>query len=98
MNVDPLFQAAWETGVPFALDRVAEQLARAGSSKSVLYDSLERLLFKARDEGADDDSEERILGVMDRLTGWCDPDSRIVTTSPIQNGHAHPSVPAVATR
>ena len=70
---------AWDTGAPHALDRVAEQLAREGVAESAILDELMRLLLEVRAAGADDETEERIHGVMDRLTGWCHESNHIRT-------------------
>ena len=64
-------QAAWATGDPLALHREVEQLAAEGQPQQALEDALEALLLKVRAAGADDDTEEIINGVWDRLTGWC---------------------------
>jgi hypothetical protein len=74
-------QAAWATGDPLALHREVEQLAAEGHSRQALEDALEALLRQLRDAGADDDTEEIINGVWDRLTGWCHT-SRQIGTAP----------------
>ncbi|MBA4066037.1 MAG: hypothetical protein C0501_20420 [Isosphaera sp.] len=73
-------KAAWESGTPGALDREAEGLARRGVAEADIYAALEELLLTVRAAGADDETEERINGVMDRLTGWCHPSGHIRTT------------------
>jgi hypothetical protein len=73
------FRQAWDNGIPFALDRTAERLASEGSSQTDLLDALERLLLEVRDAGANDEEEDKITGVMDRLTGWSHQSSRILT-------------------
>ncbi len=70
---------AWDSGAPHALDRVAEQLAGEGVAESAILDELTRLLLEVRASGADDETEERIHGVMDRLTGWCHESNHIKT-------------------
>ena len=91
------FRTAWQTEKPFALDHVAQRLAQYGTSKNTLYDALERLLLEERAIGANDETEERILGVMDRLTGWCDPANRIATdSSHFQNGKLNSLQPVAA--
>jgi hypothetical protein len=64
-------RAAWQTGDPWALHREVEGLAAAGYSQQQLEDVLEGLLLEVRAAGADDDTEEVINSVWDRLTGWC---------------------------
>lgn len=64
-------QTAWASGDPLALHREVEQLAGEGHSRQALEDALVALLLQLRDAGADDDTEEIVNGVMDRLTGWC---------------------------
>lgn len=72
-------RAAWDLGTPHALDREAEDMARHGMAEPEIYDALEKLLLSVRAEGADEETEERINGVMDRLTGWCHTSQRIRT-------------------
>lgn len=64
-------QAVWATGDPLALHREVEQLADQGHSRQVLEDALEALLLSIRSAGANDEIEEIINGVWDRLTGRC---------------------------
>ena len=78
--LDERITAAWRTGLPPELHRAAEQLAAQGHDESAIYDALERLLLEARAAGADDEVEERITNVMDRLTGWCRAVNHIKTT------------------
>ena len=90
------FRKAWDSGQLFAVDRVAEKLSKSGYAKSNLYDALEKLLLEIRKVGADDETEEKILGVMDRLTGWCDPNSQLVTREPTPtNGKPSPATSSV---
>lgn len=72
-------QAAWATGDRMALHREVEQLAAEGHSQQVLEEALESLLLQVRAAGADDDTEEIINGVWDRLTGWCRESQQIKT-------------------
>lgn len=72
-------RVAWDTGVPLALDHAAEQLAHEGVAESALVDEMMRLLLEVRAAGADEETEERIHGVMDRLTGWCHESNHIKT-------------------
>src|SRR5260221_14576908 len=74
--------AAWATGDPLALHRETEKLAAEGPPRQALEDALEALLLlKVRTAGADDDTEEIINGVWDRLTGWCHAGRHIRTGS-----------------
>jgi hypothetical protein len=77
--IDTRVRDAWNADDPLALHRAAEQLANEGNDDSAILDALERLLLDMRATGADDDTEERILGVMDRLTGWCHESGHIRT-------------------
>jgi hypothetical protein len=69
-SLDDRIADAWQSDETNALDQVAIEWAAAGRNKTPLYDALERLLQAQRDAGASEVLEERILGVMDRLTGW----------------------------
>ena len=80
-NVVERVQAAWASGDPLALHREVERLAAEGHSRKALEEALETLLRQLREAGADDDAEEIINGVWDRLTGWCDV-SRQISTVP----------------
>src|SRR5688572_22714397 len=65
-------KAAWETPDRRGeLNRVVETMAAEGYTQQALEDALEALLLEVRAAGADDDTEEIINGVWDRLTGWC---------------------------
>lgn len=75
-------EAAWESGGRLALHREVERLATEGVVESALYDVLEELLLRLRAAGADDETEEHVMGVMDRLTGWCLESNRIRTYRP----------------
>lgn len=77
--IDTRMRDAWNSGDPMALHHTAEQLATEGKTESAILDSLEKLLLDVRAAGADDDKEERIMGVMDRLTGWCHESGHIRT-------------------
>ena len=79
-NVMERVQAAWSSGDPLALHREVERLAAEGHSRQSLEEALETLLRELRGAGADDDSEEIINGVWDRLTGWCHASRQIGTT------------------
>jgi len=86
-------QAAWTTRDPLTLHREVEQLATQGQSRQTLEDALEALLLSIRSAGANDESEEIINGVWDRLTGWCHATRHIVPRDK-KNDHAV-VVPAV---
>ena len=77
-------QAAWATGDPLALHREVEHLAAEGQPRQALEEALEALLRAVRTAGADDDTEEIINGVWDRLTGWCHADQHIRAQSPTE--------------
>ena len=68
---------AYFSGLPFAIDRATERLASEGVPIQDLYESLGYLLVAIRSSGATNDEEERVLGAMDRLSGWCHPSNRI---------------------
>lgn len=84
-------RAAWATGDRIALHREVEQLAAEGHSRQPLEDALEALLLDVRAAGADEETEEAINGVWDRLTGWCDPDRHIQTVEPPAETNGHPA-------
>jgi len=74
--------AAWESADRrAALHRVVETMAVEGVTLGELDTALDRLLMDVRASGADDDTEEIIMGVGDRLHDWCVPDRRIETRS-----------------
>lgn len=79
ISPDERIRNAWRSGSPRALDRAAEELAAEGYEETAIYDALERLLLDERAGGADDDTEDRITNVMDRLTGWCHESNHIKT-------------------
>ena len=65
-------RAAWESPDRAAeLNHVVEMMAAEGVTRGVLEDALGCLLDEVRAAGADDETEEIINGVWDRLTGWC---------------------------
>ena len=80
------------------LNRVVETMAAEGVLLETLDDALVRLLDEVRAAGLDDDTEEIINSVGDRLHGWCH-ESYHIETRPAQppipvNGQP----PAPATR
>jgi hypothetical protein len=72
-------RTAWKTEGRLALHRAVEEMAREGVSRFALDQALDALLDEARAAGVDDDTEEDLLGVGDRLSGWCLASQRIVT-------------------
>lgn len=67
-------KAAWDaTDRPAALNRVVEAMAAAGVTRPELDAALTALLLEIRAAGADDDTEEIINEVGDRLHHWCVP-------------------------
>ncbi len=73
---------AWASGEAMALHREVEQLAADGHSRQELEGALEELLRELRSAGVDEDSEEIVNGVWDRLTGWCHSSQHITTAAP----------------
>ncbi len=73
-------KAAWDsTNREGELNRVVEEMAVEGVTRDVLDHALASLLNEARASGADDETEEIINGVGDRLHGWCHPTRQIMT-------------------
>lgn len=70
-GIDTLIRQAWDSADPMELHTTAERLAAEGHEETAILDALEKLLLEVRKAGADDETEERIMGVMDRLSGWC---------------------------
>lgn len=86
-------RTAWDTGDRMTLHRAAEDMAAEGVTRDALDDALGQLRDEVRAAGADDDTEEIILGVGDRIHGWCHRDGHIhfadpAVTSPTQNNSA----------
>ena len=70
-SIYEILREAWNAGNPEALNEFAEQWALAGHLKTPLYDALERLAVEVRGTtDADDEVDEPLIGLMDRLTGW----------------------------
>ncbi|VTR90898.1 unnamed protein product [Gemmata massiliana] len=59
------------------LNRVVEAMASEGVTRDELDNALGQLLDEVRDAGADDETEEIINNVGDRLHGWCHESRRI---------------------
>ena len=76
---DALRQAWQSQDREAALHRAVERLAADGVSRDVLDDCLGQLLDEVRATGGDEDAEETIAGVGDRLHGWCLPANAIST-------------------
>lgn len=76
-------KAAWDSPdrAP-ELNRVVETMAAEGVTRDELDDALGTLLDEVRAAGADDDTEEIINNVGDRLHGWCHADWHIKTVTP----------------
>ena len=77
-------KVAWTAPDPKGeLNRVVEVMAAEGVTRAELDAALAQLLLEVRAAGVDDDTEEIILGVCDRLHGWCSLAYHITTrTSP----------------
>jgi hypothetical protein len=93
-NIVERLQTAWASGDPLALHREVEQMAGEGHSRQALEDALVALLLRLRNAGADDDTEEIVNGVLDRLMGWCHA-SRQIGTTPRKNESSGLAVPPV---
>ena len=73
-------KAAWDSPDRVAgLNRVVEAMAAEGVARDELDDALTKLLLGIRATGADDDTEEIINNVGDRVHGWCHPSGHIQT-------------------
>ena len=73
-------KSAWESSDrPGELNRVVETMAAEGMTRDALDDALGQLLEEIRAAGADDDTEEIINCVGDRLYGWCSVSRHIQT-------------------
>jgi len=73
-------KAAWDsTDRAGELNRVVEVMVAEGVSRADLEDALGQLLDEVRAADADDDTEEIINCVGDRLHGWCHSDYHIRT-------------------
>jgi hypothetical protein len=78
------------------LSAARESSAAEGVTLDALDDALGRLLDDVRAAGADDETEEIINNVGDRLHGWCH-ESRHIQTRPAADTDANgqPSAPSV---
>jgi len=93
-------RAAWQGPEhPWGIHRAAEAMAAEGVRRDDLDDALIQLLDEVRPEGADDDTQEIINSVSERVHGWCHRDYHIhfpepgTTPTPVANG-----VPAATDR
>jgi len=91
-------RTAWKTEGRLALHRVVEEMAREGVTRAALDGALDALLDETRAAGADDEAEEEILGVGDRLSGWCLASQRIkalpaTSALPPAEANGHPAPP-----
>ncbi|HEY2784715.1 MAG TPA: hypothetical protein VGJ05_07030 [Fimbriiglobus sp.] len=76
-----------------ALNRTVEEMAAEGVNRVDLDAALGRLLDDVRAAGADDETEEEITGIGDRLHGWV-VESRRIRTKPATTLGAAPPFPA----
>lgn len=82
-------KSAWDSADRQAeLNRVVESMAAEGVTLEVLDEVLTVLLMEVRAAGADDDTEEIINCVSDRLHGWCHESGHIKTQA---GATGHPS-------
>ena len=90
-------KTAWDsTDRDGELNRVVEAMAAEGVTQQAIESALKALLLEVRAAGADDDTEEIINTVGDRLHGWCHEMWHIhartdAITPPSANGHAAPA-------
>ena len=70
-------RAAWSRGGAAELHAAAERLAAGGHGRAAILAALEGVLCDVRAAGGGDAAEEGVMGVIDRLTGWCHPAGRI---------------------
>lgn len=59
------------------LHHLIEGLAKQGHTESELCEQLEAVLLEERADGATDEVENRIIDVLERLTGWCHESCRV---------------------
>ena len=75
-------KSAWDSANrTLALNSAVEVMAAEGVHLEALNDALLRLLLEIRSAGADDETEEIVNEVADRLHGWCHVSGRIETQS-----------------
>lgn len=86
---------AWNnTDRAVRLHRTVEELAELGITLPQFDDALGRLLDVVRSENADEQTEDILIDVSNRLHGWCHPDQRIKTREAATTNGTH-SKPAV---
>jgi hypothetical protein len=56
---------------------VVQKRLAAGESREHVIEQLTRLVLELRQEQWPDEDEDRILDVLDMLTGWCAPGSAL---------------------
>lgn len=61
---------------PDALYDFSEELLKSGYPREALLEDFKRLVLKLRAAGRED-LEDDALDVLDALTGWCAPNSRL---------------------
>jgi hypothetical protein len=62
-----------------SMNRTVEDMAAEGVSLADLDAAIEKLLLEIRAAGADEGTEEEIMGIGDRLHGWVVESNRIHT-------------------
>jgi hypothetical protein len=74
-----LARAARADQADAALVAVVTSALRAGTHREDVLKACDaaRLVIRTRSDDQDDQAEDRVLEVMDRLTGWCHPDARL---------------------
>jgi hypothetical protein len=88
-------KAAWDSGDRrAALNLAVEEMAAEGVTRDALDEALGRLLDEVRAAGADEDTEEIINGVGDRLHGWCHESRHIKARPAVQPAAPPPAAPA----
>lgn len=82
LSPDERMKSAWDSANrTLALNSAVEVMAAEGVHLEALNDALLRLLLEIRASGADDETEEIVNEVADRLHGWCHVSGRIETHS-----------------
>jgi hypothetical protein len=72
-------EAALRTEQPaVSLETVVRDLIASGQKHEAIGSELDALVASLRERGGDETAEEEVvLGVLDRLRGWCAPDARL---------------------
>jgi hypothetical protein len=90
-------QAAWGSADRRGeLNRVVETMAAEGITRDQLDDALGKLLDEVRAAGVDDETEEIINAVGDRLHGWCHPSGHIKTRDAVSSSEDRRPAPPPA--